>query len=299
MKSLALVVAFVVAGCSGAATAPPTEPPTQRPAATPTAAPPPTPTLPPDTCTIPDLVGMGITRTGARGFLKDAGFYGGVDEVGDATDWTVAKQLPSYPGTARCGQLVTIYETVVPTPEPTPEPTIEPSPTPVGWSSVSREDVAAVCGDTPYPYAAAYAGTIHPLVVVDDEGDGFYSPADWEGAFRINKKWNFNDGWPSPLQLVACVTDDWVVRDSCGTYKRSDGVTGKLNRVREVAKVRVIVALTGELLQTKTFYGSTPACAKTQTMRSGDDPPWTIEGDSVDWDAINTYVTAVSTHPAP
>jgi hypothetical protein len=284
--ALALVVA---ASCSTAGS------PTAGASASVPAAPSPTPELTAELaagmCNIPDLVGMEITKTGAPVFWKAAGFSGEVTEVGDTSNWVVAIQSPAYPGTAPCTAGVTVSEGVQATPPVTPSP----NPTPAEWSSVPQDALAAACGGTALPYADAYAGTVHPLAVMVDGGaSGSYG----SGDFDINDKWYTNIGWPSPIQLVVCVTQQYVTLGSCGTYKRSDGVVGKVVRERDVEKVRVIVALTAEVLQSKTFYGSTPACAKNVTIPS-DPPPWTISGNMVDLATINDYATAVSTQSAP
>jgi hypothetical protein len=184
----------------------------------------------------------------------------------------------------------------LPTPTPTPAPTAE-------------DQLAAACDGTPVPWAAPYAGDVHPLVVIDT--DYLYTIVtilerrpqaedivqEW---YPINEKW-LNGTWTRPMiQLVVCDPGDTdVVKvDSCGTYTRkSDGVTGKLLRKRWTTRIRVVVARTGETLQTKVISGAVDKCPGTYSSAYGDlsgDPPWELRKHEVTEEQINAYARAVS-----
>lgn len=182
------------------------------------------------------------------------------------------------------GQTVAAQESI-----PTPSATPEPTPTP-------DKELAAACEGTPIPWAARYAGTLHPLVVVAHGWDGDWAVESSPHRYEINAKWR-NGLWPGPIQLVACVDDAKTVKvGTCGSYTRaSDGEVGQIIRYRYTAKVRVVVARTGKDLQYKTFAGTTPECAASLSLPASGPPPWGMYGDDVSDDAINTYVTSVST----
>ncbi len=176
-----------------------------------------------------------------------------------------------------------------PAPTPTAEPTAEPTPT-------REEGLEAACVGTPVPWAAPYAGKIHPLVVVDEGGDGI------DASYAINQKWR-GDAWTSPTQLVVCAPfepDTSVKVGSCGRWKRqSDGVYGELVKSRYTSKIRVVVAKTGKTLQSKILYGSVPPCGDAPEDQwsipdMGEDPPWHLLGTRVTDAQVNTYATTVS-----
>jgi hypothetical protein len=148
-------------------------------------------------------------------------------------------------------------------------------------------DLVASCGGMPVTGAAAYAGTVHPLVVVSG---GKISDA----AFPINGKW-LNRLWPGPLQLVVCADAEIAQVESCGSYtRRSDGVSGEVLAYRYSQAVQVYVATTGRWLQSQAFTASAPTCSDTLFGLAGP-PPWKIYGDHVSADAINQYATTVAT----
>jgi hypothetical protein len=174
------------------------------------------------------------------------------------------------------------------TPTPTPKPTPTPGPTPI-----PEEELAAACNGTPVPWAAPYAGKVHPLVVA---GWGFDPIPD---IYAINLKWL--DGiWTSPIQLVLCPGSGRTVENvgSCGTYRICPDCTkGKLIRQRIKERIRVVVAKTGKTLQSKTLYGAVDDCPTTYAITLGDDPPWYIRGNDVTYAQISKYATAVSKQP--
>lgn len=167
---------------------------------------------------------------------------------------------------------------------PTLEPTPEPTPTDV-------EELVAACHGKPVPWAARYAGRVHPLVVAGPWGGDAW---DWfPDIIDINQKWRDDEWTSSMIQLVVCPGKDEEGPDrSCGRYTRGDGVTGELTVLRVKQRIRVIVAKTGKVLQTKALYGG--GCPSTASVPLGADPPWFIRGDSVTPEQINRYATAVS-----
>ena len=117
--------------------------------------------------------------------------------------------------------------------------------------------------------------------------------------YAISNKW-YSQTWGSPIQLVACVGARTIVKiGSCGTYRRkSDGKVGQLIRYKLSITVRIALAKTGKTLQSKTFYGSTPSCTQNVSLPDSHDPPWQEYGSEVDDNAINNYITGVSTQKA-
>ena len=172
-----------------------------------------------------------------------------------------------------------------PTPEPPPTPTSTPDP---------AEELVAACDGEPVPWAAPYAGTLHPLVVVDEDGIGT--------TYAVNKKW-LGGTWKSPIQLVLCVpepTEGTKRVGSCGRWTRqSDDATGELLQFRYTSTIRVVVAKTGKTLQKKVLLGSTPPCGDAPDDEwsipdMGDDPPWHLFGVPVTAKQVNSYATTVS-----
>jgi len=172
----------------------------------------------------------------------------------------------------------------------TPAPTETPRPTPTPAPTINEAALVSACAGRNVPQAATYGGTVHPLVVVDRDGDIGTPP------YEINMTWIF-DEWLSPIQLVLCVDDPVAVKvGSCGTYtRRSDGVAGEIIRYKYTQKVRVIVAATGKQTGYKTLAGDTPSCAKSLSLPISGPPPWNYYGGLPSDEAINTYATSVST----
>lgn len=180
-----------------------------------------------------------------------------------------------------------------PTSAPTPTPA--PSPWSSGWplhgsdaSAVDAESaLRAACSDgTPVPGAAPYAGKVHPLIVVDQQGH-------WSG-FDINHGFPWSPwSWSSPIQLVVCVpANDEKKVGSCGTYKNEAGEVAEVFRYKDSVTVRVVVAATGKALQRKVLANAAPKCLKDFWV-SGTDG-WQII-DEVTAEQVNEYATAVST----
>jgi hypothetical protein len=174
--------------------------------------------------------------------------------------------------------------TATPTPTPTPVrlptpaevPTPVPSPTTPPVPQPSDDELIAACAaGTPVPGAAPYAGTLHPLVVVYTDGLQWWVDDDATSRpYDVDNKW-IDDAWPSSVQLVACQDNRLEVKaDSCGTYTRQrDGVTGEVIRYKEAQTVRILVAKTGKLLQSQTYYGSLPDCPTAFQDVAGKEPP--------------------------
>jgi hypothetical protein len=185
---------------------------------------------------------------------------------------------------------------------PTPAPTASPAPTP----APEDELIGACRHGRPVPWAAPYAGKVHPLVVVEQWwGDSWYHdyPSDIEAiepSYAINAKWR-KGTWTSPIQLVVCVPDPEATSAqvrSCGRgWKRTDGVTGELLTWQYRSKIRVVVAATGKTLQSKVLFGSVPPCGGegASLLDLDVDPPWKKYGMAVTAAQVNKYATAVST----
>jgi len=183
------------------------------------------------------------------------------------------------------------------TPRSTPRPTPTPGPSPwsSGWplhgydaSAVDAESaLRAACSDgTPVPGAAPYAGKVHPLIVVDQQGH-------WSG-FDINQEFPWSPwSWPSPIQLLVCVpANDEKQVGSCGSYKNEAGEVGEVLRYKDSVTVRVVVAETGKTLQKKVLANPAPKCPKNFTVTGNFE--WRII-DEVTAEQVNEYATAVST----
>ncbi len=210
-----------------------------------------------------------------------------------AVDQTASAQPPGREAPAP-----TATPTLPPTPAPTPAPTAPPTPVPTPTPEptpvpISDLDLELVCHGSALPQAAKYGGKSHPLVVVEQWG----STDGWKlTSHDINDNWLDQTWAGSDIQLVACVEWQKSVKVSvCGTYKRaSDGKIGKVTRYKEAIVVRVRVARTAKVLQTKTIYGTVPACGQSVGLPSTA-PPWKIYGRDVPASAINKYAVAVST----
>jgi hypothetical protein len=184
-------------------------------------------------------------------------------------------------------------------PARTAPPSLAPSPSPGPWSSgwmgfVSMWDggvpdvLMKTCDDgTPVPGAAPYAGAVHPLLVMDEDQWDFANVdvnRDFPGAYG----WS----WPSPLQLVLCVTRDDKEVGSCGLYT-SGGKVHEVTRDEARATIRVVEAATGATLQTKVLKNAAPKCPKTFTSTPG---YWVLV-DPVTDEEVDTYAATVTTQP--
>ena len=167
--------------------------------------------------------------------------------------------------------------------------TATPRPTPI-------PNLGTACAGTPISDAAPYGGTVHPLVVLG----GTFSHYDFEINAKVYRDRSYGDdwidqAWPGPIQLILCVGDEQTVKvRSCGKYQTA--ITGQVGEVilyKYARTVRVVVALTGKVLQAKVIDGSVLSCESTYSL--GGNPPWEIHGQRVDLGAINTYATSVAT----
>jgi hypothetical protein len=182
----------------------------------------------------------------------------------------------------------------MPTDTEVPTPTLVPTPTPIPKPADS--DIEGVCASKPALGTAKYAGSLHPLVVVDFNGDIWR--VDSGSSYAINDKW-YSDSWTSPLQLVVCVGAlNSKLTSSCGRY-RTSSTSGYVYRYQYYRNIRVALATTGKTLQTKTILGGgAPTCAQIISVPAGESPPWRIYGAEPADGSFNAYATAVSTQKA-
>ena len=165
--------------------------------------------------------------------------------------------------------------------------------------------------------ASPYAGDgLHPLVIVTSGvGPGLPPeyPSDWEDVI-FTSAWN-SDTAPPPgmeptsldaVQLVACVNLKTVDATSCGTYQRSDGVSGEVRRDRGIATIRILAAHTGALVAQKTMEGSAAPCqGSLSDYQSLSDPqkgkygppPWAYHGSISDASHALDYLVGFMTGP--
>ena len=200
---------------------------------------------------------------------------GGPDVITFLDEWVATNPTRSSEAAEILGRLRG------PTPQPTPAPEVE---------------LIGACYGKPVPWAAPYAGKVHPLVIAGPWGvPGVW---DWLPDFDINEKWR-DDEWTSPMiQLVVCPESaEPKPGGSCGTYTRDDEVSGELIRYRDVLKVRVVVARTGKTLQSTTLLGPKTKCPASTGISLGKAPPWSFLADSVTFEQIDEYATRVSKQP--
>ena len=179
-------------------------------------------------------------------------------------------------------------------PTPPPTPFRKPTPTPVPAPTIpSSYWLWQVCSGHPLSGSPAYSGAVHPLVVAEVDYSGTWTASLYD--FPINNNW-YNGKWTKPLQLVVCVGAEKNIKvRSCGRYTRSsDGKVGYIYTYKQSLTVKVMFAKTGKALQSKTFYGSAPACTQWMTIDSTP-PPWKVTGSYPSTSAINNWATGVST----
>jgi hypothetical protein len=190
------------------------------------------------------------------------------------------------------------------TPHPEPTPTPEPRPWTSGWPAGGLDANWEVLRDlqgglwdtcykgTPVPGSAPYAGTVHPLVVMDMDNAWLAYDVDINADFR-ESGWP----WPGPIQLVVCADhlQDAKKIGSCGFYTTEDGKVGEIIRYQDGVSVRVVRADTGKTLQTKVLLGSVPKCPGAKLWVTGN-WGWTLT-DKVTPGQIDEYATAVSKQP--
>jgi len=232
-----------------------------------------------DSAAVPALVAALEDPTSPRG-VEQASWealekIGGPDVIEFLDEWVATNPTRSAEAT---GILLRLRG---PTPEPTPAPEAE---------------LIGACYGKPVAWAAPYAGKVHPLVIAGPWGvPGVW---DWLPDFDINGKWRAGE-WTGPMiQLVICPESAKPKPGgSCGTYTRDDGVKGELVRMRDVLKVRVVVARTGKALQSTTLLGPKTACPASKGIGLGQPPPWSFLADSVTFEQIEQYATKVSKQP--
>jgi hypothetical protein len=176
----------------------------------------------------------------------------------------------------------------------TPRPSPSSGPWSSGWGGwygsvpdggVTEYLVAACSDGTPVPGAAPYAGSVHPLLVID-----MYPGQLAYVAINRDFPGPYGWSWASPLQLVVCVERDEKRVESCGQYKSGSEVH-EVYRDQATATIRVIEAVTGEVLQQKVLKNPAPKCPKKFWTTSGN---WVLV-DPVTDEQVDTYATSVST----
>jgi hypothetical protein len=194
---------------------------------------------------------------------------------------------------AACGGASPASPTAAPATH-TPLPSPSPGPWSSGWGGWSgsvpdggvTEYLVATCNDgTPVPGAAPYAGSVHPVLVMNMD--------EWDFAYvAINRDFPgpYGWSWASPLQLVVCVEREEKRVGSCGLYKSGNEVR-EVFRDQATATIRVIEAATGETLQEKVLKHAAPKCPKKFTATPG---YWVLV-DPVTDEQIDEYATSVST----
>jgi len=167
-----------------------------------------------------------------------------------------------------------------------PEPTAAILPTPTPAPQPTDSEVAAACGSVAVPGTAKYTGSLHPLVVVEYNGDIW--TVGTGSSYAINDKW-YGSEWTSPLQLVVCVGSLGSKSISrCGKYRTTSGQTGYVYRYQYYRNIRVALATTGKTLQTKTILGGgAPACRDILSVPADTSPPWRIYGAEPDDGSFN------------
>jgi hypothetical protein len=140
----------------------------------------------------------------------------------------------------------------------------------------------------PVPGAAPYAGSVHPLLVVDMDNW-------WLADVAINRDFPgpYGWSWSDPIQLVVCVTRHEAKAASCGLYK-SGGELYEVIRKEDRATLRVIEAATGRTLQKEVLTNAAPKCPKKFMTTPGD---YVLEKPVTDAQ-VNRYATSVSKQPA-
>ena len=191
-----------------------------------------------------------------------------------------------------CDSLSFLQPTPTPTRTPAPTPTLTPIPSLTTTPEPEPEDeLIGACFGKPVPWAAPYDGNVHPLVVA-----GPWGAWNWLPNFDINQKWRDGEWTSSMIQLVLCPDNAEPKEASCGTYKIVEEVAGELIQLRDAVTIRVVVAQTGNTLQSTTLYAEV-ACPASQAVPLLGDPPWTFSGDSVTFAQIDEYAALVSTQP--
>ena len=145
---------------------------------------------------------------------------------------------------------------------PTPEPTPTPAPTLTPASLSDEQQFVLACSyQIPIAGAAPYAGSVHPLVVLD-EGDVRMTMGMWTVLWQPDRVFATNSSWPSggglrDLQLILCANKVSKQVASCGSYRNGDHSI-PVYRLRWDYRVDVVIAATGAVLRSKTFTGGAP-----------------------------------------
>jgi hypothetical protein len=186
------------------------------------------------------------------------------------------------------------------TPAPTtssvisPSPTVTPSPQP---SPSPEEELIGACHGRAVAWAAPYAGRVHPLLIAGPWG----IPGAWDWInpdLGVNQKWSEGEWTGSMIQLMVCPEPAEPVADgSCGIYHSGTGESGQLLRFKEALMIRVVIAQTGETLQSQELLGPGQDCPASRVILGNDPPPWSLLGKSVTLQQIADYAAKVSAQP--
>jgi hypothetical protein len=179
-------------------------------------------------------------------------------------------------------------------------PTAVP-PEPSGETGYFVDDLEAVC-DRGYalPYAAKYAGEVHPLVEMSGpvaKGQGVLDRLGVavEGKQYVWRSWN-------PLQLVVCV--DFGMEDEARKIAECRNYNERIDIYARTMNVKVVIATTGETLEEKTFVD---VPIPTQPCEMGTNPwlwvdphatpPYRRYVGDHDFAGISKYVSDLRTQP--
>jgi hypothetical protein len=188
----------------------------------------------------------------------------------------------------------------VATPTPTAAPVMTPSAavTPTARPTPSQEaELIGACHGRTVAWAAPYAGRIHPLLIAGPWGTA--GAWDWINPdLGVNQKWSEGEWTNSMIQLMVCPEPAEPVADgSCGTYQIASGESGELLRFKAALMIRVVIARTGETLQSKTLLGPAQKCPTSRVILGSDPPPWSFLQPSVTLAQIEDYAAKVSAQP--
>lgn len=194
----------------------------------------------------------------------------------------VGCSAPASPVTPSPTTLPTPITTAAPTPQPTPRP---------------EEELIGACYGKAIAWAAPYAGRVHPLLIAGPWGRA--GAWDWINPnLGVNQKWSEGEWASSMIQLMVCPEPaEPVEHGSCGTYRSGSGESGELLRFKDALMIRVVIAHTGETLQSKKLLGPEKECPTSRVIFGSDPPPWIFLEESVTLEQIENYAAEVSKQP--
>lgn len=240
-------------------------------------------------------------------------FYviGGMDQGAETAGPSSTRSSPGLPHTASSTTATSTTGTSTASPTSAPagsldwsEELLEAGGTPARDAVVELvETFSPVCSGA-RAQGAAYAGSLHPMVLVGPSGDPLGHQ--WESTVAQAQQFRAETGHAVPsalrprttnqVQLVVCVTESRVPAPSCGVYTRSsDGASGELRRTRGTVTVRVRVATTGAQVGQQSFDRPPSPCPTTASgpVASGE-PPWVLDGETPGLPEAYTFVSGWS-----